>query len=358
MALHLVLGATRGFGAATTRALLSRGESVRAMVLDPTRARLPPGVHAVAGNALKPVDLMDASEGCVSIIHGITTPFAQWDPDLVRITAHIVQTAQYRQAAIVLPTRVWGLKLLYNVPLKPRPPRIDFNDPMSRKGALLNQLEDMLEAQALEDHGVPAVMIRAGDCFGPGVHNSLTSATFQNALAGKPIPWFGSKTARHAWTYMEDVGTVAANAVLTTLARGPMPARPSGPLFSQPDELPEGEDHWPDEIMERPAEERLSPRVVHLNIAPTICVDAAGWAAALSQHAGHASLPIKHYRDWVVRAAGKLRRDAQELSELRWHWHAPILLDDTATRTRFPEYVPTPAPEALARTFAWFKEAA
>ncbi len=356
MALHLVLGATRGFGAATTRALLARGESVRAMVLDPSRARLPAGVEVVAGNALHPVDLMDASDGCVSIVHGVRLAFHAWDPDLVRITAHVAQAAQYRRAAVVMPANAWGLKLIYDVPLPPRPPRIDFNDPRTRKGALLNQLEDILEAQALEDEGVSAIIVRAGDCFGPGVDNTLTGTTFRNALAGKSIPWFGNKPAQHPWTYMEDVGRVAADVLLQTLARGPAPARPPNkPEFV---EIAAGNEHWPDEVMEGQNVERLSPRVTHVNIAPTITTDSSGWAALLARHAGHPKLGVSHYPDWVVRAAGKLRRDAGEMAELRWHWHAPILLDDADTRKRLPHYTPTTPDDAIQRTLAWFRAAA
>ena len=48
--MHLIIGATGAFGGAVLRELVARGQSVRALVRDPARARLPAEVEVVQGD--------------------------------------------------------------------------------------------------------------------------------------------------------------------------------------------------------------------------------------------------------------------------------------------------------------------
>src|SRR5918912_777049 len=62
----LVTGATGKVGGATARALLERGDEVRALVREPPRAAalLPSGVELVAGDVTEPGGLAAAASGC------------------------------------------------------------------------------------------------------------------------------------------------------------------------------------------------------------------------------------------------------------------------------------------------------
>ena len=73
----LVTGATGTVGHPLARRLAERGVRVRALVRDPARAALPPGVEAVAGDLTDPVSLRAAVRGCDAVFHAAGLP-EQW----------------------------------------------------------------------------------------------------------------------------------------------------------------------------------------------------------------------------------------------------------------------------------------
>jgi dihydroflavonol-4-reductase len=78
----LVTGATGKVGGATARALLDRGEEVRALVRDPARASelLPAGVELVPGDVTEPASLAPAVAGCELVFNAMGLP-EQWMRD-------------------------------------------------------------------------------------------------------------------------------------------------------------------------------------------------------------------------------------------------------------------------------------
>jgi dihydroflavonol-4-reductase len=78
----LVTGATGKVGGATARALLERGDEVRALVRDPARAAglLPAGVELVRGDVTEPASLDGAVAGCELVFNAMGLP-EQWVRD-------------------------------------------------------------------------------------------------------------------------------------------------------------------------------------------------------------------------------------------------------------------------------------
>ena len=78
----LVTGATGKVGGATARALLARGDEVRALVRDPERAAhlLPSGVEAVRGDVTEPESVARALAGCELTFNAMGLP-EQWVKD-------------------------------------------------------------------------------------------------------------------------------------------------------------------------------------------------------------------------------------------------------------------------------------
>jgi nucleoside-diphosphate-sugar epimerase len=313
--MHLVLGATGSFGGAMVRALRARDLPVRALVRDPDKARLPDGVEIVRGDARRLNDLIPASKGCDSITHGLNLAYAEWDPGMVELTDNVVEASGLSGATVVFPGNVYGLKPVYAVPLPPNGAKLDVADRPNRKGRLRNQLEDHLE-QNSELRNVRTLIVRAGDYYGPGVDNGLVGPMFRNALAGKPVPWFGAKDTAHTFTYVDDVAHVATELLLQ-----------------------EGR-----------------PRFDVVAVAGDVFMTAADWAAALARAAGKPSLGVRVTPPWMVRLAGLWDRQAREFAELLYQWEGPLLLDDSRVRRALPGWVPTPPDEALARTVAWYRE--
>src|SRR5262245_22903995 len=88
----LVTGATGKVGYAIADALLARGEVVRAMVRDLTRAAsvLPAGVEPIQGDATDAASLAAAVEGCELVFNAMGMP-EQWVRDegiFDRVNAH------------------------------------------------------------------------------------------------------------------------------------------------------------------------------------------------------------------------------------------------------------------------------
>src|SRR5204863_7654966 len=78
----LVTGATGKVGHAISSALLDRGDQVRALVRDPTRAAsvLPAGIEPVRGDVTDPESLAVAVEGCELVFNSMGMP-EQWVKD-------------------------------------------------------------------------------------------------------------------------------------------------------------------------------------------------------------------------------------------------------------------------------------
>ena len=78
----LVTGATGKVGGATARALLARGDQVRALVRDPERARgiLPPELELVAGDVTEPETVAAAVRDCELVFNAMGLP-EQWVKD-------------------------------------------------------------------------------------------------------------------------------------------------------------------------------------------------------------------------------------------------------------------------------------
>jgi nucleoside-diphosphate-sugar epimerase len=78
----LVTGATGKVGHAVARALVARGDEVRALVRDPSRARvvLPAGVEAVRGDVTDAASVVAAVQGCELVFNAMGIP-EQWLTD-------------------------------------------------------------------------------------------------------------------------------------------------------------------------------------------------------------------------------------------------------------------------------------
>src|SRR5205085_11291327 len=75
----LVAGATGKVGHAVTRALLERGDDVRALVRDPAAA-IPAGAEPVPGDVRDTESLVEAVRGCELVFNAMGLP-EQWLPD-------------------------------------------------------------------------------------------------------------------------------------------------------------------------------------------------------------------------------------------------------------------------------------
>lgn len=336
--MHLVLGATGAFGGAVMRALLARGLPVRALLRDPSRASLPVSVERVAGDARDAAVVDAAARGCATIVHGVGVPFVDWATDLQRVTDNVVSASHAHGTAVVFLGSVHGLKPIFGVPLPIGAPRLDVVDRPMQIGLLRGRLEDGLQLNA-ELRGVRTVCVRATELLGTGALRSVGAGgmaghAVRAVLAGGPLPWMGPADAGRSFTDVDDAAEVAVRALLNPL---PRPARPKDADPSDP--APTGA--WDE-----------------LNVAGHAFADAAAFAQALASAAGIAPAQVQPIPRWPLRLRAWWDRESRLVSEALHLWDGAWMLDDQATRARFPDWVPSTSAEMLARTVADARAAA
>jgi nucleoside-diphosphate-sugar epimerase len=193
----LVLGVTGGIGKTVANLLRTRGWAVRALHRDPARLR-GSGFEVVAGDAMRPDDVVAAAAGASVIVHAVNPPgYRNWGELVLPMLESTLAAARASGARVLLPGTV------YNYGPDAFARRIDEEAPQhptTRKGAIRVEMEGRLR-----DSGQRVLIVRAGDFFGPGAANNW----FSQGLV-KPGGPLGSITdpghgVGHQWAYLPDV---------------------------------------------------------------------------------------------------------------------------------------------------------
>ncbi|MBX9466764.1 MAG: NAD(P)H-binding protein [Rhizobium sp.] len=200
--LALVLGATGGLGGALAEALLQRGYRVRAMHRAPDKQRLMrPRCEWVSGDAMISGDVLRAAEGASVIVHGVNPPgYQNWGELVLPMIDNTIAAAHAVGARILIPGTIYNFGA-DTFPLLKEDSR---QAPQTVKGKIRVELEQRLEQAAGE--GVPVIIVRAGDFFGPDAGNNWFAQSL--VQPGKPVRFAlnpGRKGVGHAWAYLPDV---------------------------------------------------------------------------------------------------------------------------------------------------------
>lgn len=204
----LVLGATGGVGGEMARALLRRGWTVRALHRDPERARgALPGATWVRGDAMDRESVVAAASGAAVIVHAVNPPgYRGWGRlVLPMIDNTIAAAATAGGARVVLPGTVYNFGPDAGEVISERSPQ----NPLTRKGRIRVELERRMERAATL--GVPGLVVRAGDFFGPRPGNSwFTQGLVTPGRPVRAVTFPGPLGTRHSWAYLPDVGEATA----------------------------------------------------------------------------------------------------------------------------------------------------
>lgn len=204
----LILGATGGIGGAVMRQLRQSGWSLRALsrqlsVVSEWRD----GVHWLRGDAMNLEDVRQAAQGCSVIVHAVNPPGYQgWSEQVLPMLDHTIAAARAERATVLLPGTVYN----YGPEALPHPTEDAPQVPATRKGAIRAEMERRLQ-QAAERGELRALIVRAGDFFGPGAANSWFSQAM--VPAGRPVRRItlpGAAGVGHQWAYLPDVAAAMA----------------------------------------------------------------------------------------------------------------------------------------------------
>ena len=309
----LVIGATGSFGAHAAAALIRHGWTVRALARDPAAARAKAGPNMpiawVKGDAMLPADVIAAAEGAAVIVHAANPPgYKNWRGLAIPMLAAAIAAAEAHGARLVLPGNVYN----YAPDAGPRIAESAPQAPATRKGQVRVEMEVMLHAATTR--GARALVLRAGDYFGPAAPNSsLLWLTSRRAGRVRSVSAPGPVTVGHAFAYLPDLAE--------TLAR----------------------------LLDR---ERDLAAFDTFHFAGHWLARGDDMAAAIRRVTGDRAIPLKAFPYPLIYALSPFVEMFRELLEMRYLWEKPIGLDDGKLRAFLGEVPATPLDAAIRETLA------
>ena len=273
----LVLGATVGIGGEMARALGRRGWSVRALHRRAAAMARRDGLDWRQGDAMEPADVVRAAEDAQVIVHAVNPPgYRNWDRLVLPMLKSSIAASRATGARIVLPGNVYN----FDPDVLPLIEETAPQDQVTRKGRIRVEMERRLAAA-----GVPVLIVRAGDFFGPGAASSWLAQVLVKPgrpLAAVTLP--GDPGIAHQWAYLPDVAE--------TMLR----------------------------LLDLPDLERFA--VYHLggHWDP----DGLAFAEAIRQAAGSPEVKLRRFPWPVVRLAAPLVPLFREIVEMRYLWQQPV----------------------------------
>lgn len=304
----LVLGATGGIGGEVARALAARGWQVRALHRRPDAlARRDARFEWRQGDAMRRADVLAAAEGAALIVHAVNPPgYRDWDKLVLPMIDNSIAAAHASGARIVLPGTVYNFGPdAFPILSETSPQR-----PRTRKGAIRAELEQRLRIAAAD--GVRALVVRAGDFFGP----DAASNWFAGGLVkpGKPlraVTYPGQAGIGHQWAYVPDVAE--------TMLR----------LIEQDARLPafavyHMRGHWD--------------------------ADGRTMIDAVRRASGRADLRVRAFAWWLLPLLAPFSTLLREVREMRYLWQQPLRMDNAALVQMLGEEPHTDWDDAVAST--------
>ncbi|UYY57538.1 NAD-dependent epimerase/dehydratase family protein [Sphingomonas sp. S2-65] len=303
----LVLGATGGIGGAVARRLLASGWQVRGLVRPASAARLPEGVQPIVGDALNAADVAAAAVGVTLIVHAVNPPgYRNWGTLVLPMLDNSIAAAQAQGARILLPGTVYN----YGPDAFPRIDEAAPQHPRTRKGAIRVEMERRLR-NAAEGGAISALIVRAGDFFGPGAGSSwFSQALVAPGARPKRITTPGKRGVGHQWAYLPDVA----------------------------------------ETMVRLAERDDLPAFANFHMEGQWDPDGRQMAEAIARVLGDPATPIKPLPWWALRVAALFSVTLRELMEMRYLWQQPIRMTNQDLVAQLGAEPRTPLDQAVRTT--------
>lgn len=206
----LILGATGGIGGAVAGVLKKRGWTIRALHRNATKMGSDrPEFDWVQGDAMNADDVLAAAQGASLIVHAVNPPgYRDWGTLVLPMIDSTIAAARACGATILLPGTIYN----FGPDAFPLLHETSPQNPVTEKGEVRAEMERRLKA--VSDEGVPVIILRAGDFFGPGAANNWFSQAI--VQPGKPlssVTYPGKKGIGHQWAYLPDVAETMARLV-------------------------------------------------------------------------------------------------------------------------------------------------
>lgn len=306
----LVMGASGGIGGEVARQLVHAGWRVRAMARKPA-VQDDRAFEWVQGDALVAADVLAAARGCAVIVHAVNPPgYRNWSELVLPMLNNTIAAANAVKALVVLPGTVYN----YGADAFPLAGDDAPQHPVTRKGKLRVQMEAALQVYC--ECGGGALIVRAGDYFGPRAANSwfgqalVKPGQTVTRIANPARPGVG-----HQWAYLPDVAA-------TMVA-----------------------------LIERRAQ--LAP-FARFNMAGHWDADGATMARAVQKTAARHGITAKiaGFPWWIVPLMAPFHETMREMLEMRYLWRESLRLDNAGLLAVLGAEPHTPLDQAVEATLA------
>ncbi len=179
------------------RALHRRPEQAAKTAIDPR-------IEWVAGDAMNAASVLAAARGVSVIVHAANPPgYRNWKGLVLPMLDSTIAAARAVGARVVLPGTVYN----FGPEVLPRVRETAEQRPRTRKGAIRVEME-----RRLRESGVPALVVRSGDFFGP---RASTNSWFGQGIVqpGRAVRWLmypAKPDVGHTWAYLPDLARTIA----------------------------------------------------------------------------------------------------------------------------------------------------
>jgi nucleoside-diphosphate-sugar epimerase len=248
-----------------------------------------------------------AAAGADLIVHAVNPPgYRNWAGLVLPMLDHTIAAARANKARVLLPGTVYN----YGPAAFPLIDETAPQRPSTRKGAIRVELERRLRIAAEAGH-IRALIVRAGDFFGPGAVNSWFS---QGLIKPGPRPSVvhnpGRRGIGHQWAYVPDVAEMMVRLV----------ERDSGQAF----ENFHMDGHW----------------------------DATGTSMieAILRVLGEPAVRVAPLPWWMLRIAALFAETPHEMTEMRYLWQQAPRLDNARLVATLGAEPHTPLDQAVRAT--------
>ena len=297
----LVLGATGGIGGEVARGLVARGWDVRALHRQADRMAGQEALNWQQGDAMNATDVMRAAKGVALIVHAVNPPgYRNWAGTVLPMIDNTMAAAKENGAQVLLPGTVYNYALQDGLVTE-----ATLQNPITRKGKIRVALE-----QRLKDSGLPVLVVRAGDYFGPKAGNTwFAQGLIKPGAPLQSVTQLAKTGVGHQWAYLPDV----AETMIRLVETGPKPGFHSYHM----------EGHWD--------------------------ADGMQMINAIRRAAGR-SLPVKNFPWWAIRLGQPFVAMFRELAEMHYLWQNALRMDNTKLRGILGKEPHTPLDQAILTT--------
>jgi nucleoside-diphosphate-sugar epimerase len=277
----LVLGATGGLGSAAARRLAGGGWTVRALHRNPSSIETAEPFEWIRGDALVLEDVERAADGVQVIVHAVKPRlYRDWHRLVLPMIDNTIAAAH--GARIVIPGNVYNYGPDAGSSIGEDAPQ----HPETSKGRLRVEMERRI-ANAVEAGRAKALIVRAGDFFGPGAGSSwFSDAMVKPGRRPRIIRNPAKPGVGHQWTYLPDL----AETMVQLIEHDPLPAFARFHMGG----------HWDS--------------------------DGTEMVAAIVRALGQPEVSVGRLPWWAVWLAAPFKPEFKELLELKYLWERPVRL--------------------------------